>query len=263
MNLDAYAAQSDVLVTLEDGVLVLRFHRPEKKNALNAAMYTVLADALNASGDDPAVRAVLFLGGEKFFSSGNDVQEFLFNPPRDTSHPVIRFLEALATARKPLVAGVNGFAVGIGTTLLLHCDLVYAAENARFHLPFVSLGLCPEAGSSLLLPALAGPARAAEAVLLGKPFDAATALSWGLINAVCPVGQAEAAAREAAAALTRQPPAAIRASRALLRGASPEQVVAAIHREAAVFAERLASPEAAEAFQAFLQHRPPDFSPFT
>ncbi|MBW7863277.1 MAG: enoyl-CoA hydratase [Candidatus Hydrogenedentes bacterium] len=261
--MDTVPQNNGVLVEITDGVMALRLNRPEKKNALNAAMYTALVEAMEAGHADPSVRVLLFLGGDACFSSGNDIKDFLFNPPQDETHPVMRFLAALVNAEKPLVAAVNGPAVGIGTTMLLHCDLVYAAENARFHLPFVSLGLCPEAGSSLLLPALAGPARAAEAILLGKPFDAPTALSWGIINDVCLAGAADAAAWEAAKALAKLPPAAVRASRRLLRGGMRAAVENAIRAEAGEFVERLKSPEAAEAFQAFLERRPPDFSQFS
>ncbi len=252
-----------VPVSLEENVLVIRMHRPEKRNALNVEMYGALASALQRANADPEVRVAVIAGGPDCFSAGNDILDFVGNPPSDDSHPVMQFLHALTDFEKPLIAAVNGMAVGIGTTLLLHCDLAYAAEDARFHLPFVNLGLCPEAGSSFLLPMRAGSHRAAEAILLGQPFDAATALSWGLVNRLTTPGQADGAAMEAARCVAKQPPAAIRAARQLLREPLRSPLHDALRREAGAFVARLASPEAAEAFQAFMQRRPPDFSQFS
>jgi enoyl-CoA hydratase/carnithine racemase len=252
-----------VPVSLEDHVLTVRMQRPEKRNALNVEMYAALATALRRANSDPQVRVTVIAGGPDCFTAGNDILDFVGNPPADDSHPVMQFLIALADSEKPLIAAVNGVAVGIGTTLLLHCDLAYAAEGARFHLPFVNLGLCPEAGSSLLLPMRAGSHRAAEAILLGQPFDAATALSWGLLNGVTAPGQSEAAAMEAALRVAQQPPAAIRAARQLLREPLRAPLHDALRREAEAFLARLSSPEAIESFQAFMERRKPDFSPFT
>jgi enoyl-CoA hydratase/carnithine racemase len=252
-----------VPVTLDGNVLTVRMQRPEKRNALNVEMYAALATALRRANSDPAVRVVVITGGPDCFTAGNDILDFVGNPPADDTHPVMQFLFALTDFEKPLIAAVNGAAVGIGTTLLLHCDLAYAAEDARFHLPFVNLGLCPEAGSSLLLPMRAGSHRAAEAILLGQPFDAATALSWGLVNRLTAPGQADAAALEAAQRVAKQPPAAIRAARQLLREPLRLPLHDALRREAEAFVARLSSPEAAESFQAFMERRPPDFSPFS
>lgn len=252
-----------VSVTLEGHVQVIRMQRPEKRNALNVEMYAALATALQKANKDPQVRVAVIAGGQDCFSAGNDILDFVGNPPSDDSHPVMQFLYALTDFEKPLIAAVNGIAVGIGTTLLLHCDLAYASEDARFHLPFVNLGLCPEAGSSFLLPLRAGSHRAAEAILLGQPFDAATALSWGLVNRLTVPGQADAAALEAAQCVAKQPPAAIRAARQLLREPLRSPLQDALRREAEAFIARLASPEASEAFQAFMERRPPDFSPFS
>lgn len=252
-----------VPVTLEANILVVRMHRPDKRNALNLEMYGAMTAALRQGNDNPQVRVAVIAGGPDCFSSGNDILDFVGNPPADDSHPVMQFLYALTRFEKPLIAAVNGMAVGIGTTLLLHCDLAYASEDSRFHLPFVNLGLCPEAASSLLLPLRAGSHRAAEAILLGQPFDAATALAWGIVNGLTPSGQAEQAAFDAAKRIAQQPPAAVRAARQLLREPLRLPVEETLHREAGIFAARLGSPEAAEAFQAFMQRRSPDFSQFS
>ena len=252
-----------VPVTVDERVMTVRMHRPEKRNALNVEMYSALTSALRRAGADGAVRAVVLTGGPDCFTAGNDILDFVGNPPGDESHPVMQFLSALAAFEKPLIAAVNGVAVGIGTTLLLHCDLAYASGDARFHLPFVNLGLCPEAGSSLLLPLRAGAHRAAEAILLGQPFDAATALSWGLVNEVTAPGVAEERAYAAARRIAEQPPAAVRAARMLLRAPFADKLEATLRREAGAFLERLTSPEAAESFQAFMERRKPDFSQFS
>ena len=259
----AEAVSTLVSVVLEEQVQIIRMQRPDKRNALNVEMYGAMAAALRKANGDPQVRVAVIAGGPDCFSAGNDILDFVGNPPSDDSHPVMQFLYALTGFEKPLVAAVNGLAVGIGTTLLLHCDLAYASEDARFHLPFVNLGLCPEAASSLLLPLRAGSHRAAEAILLGQPFDAATALAWGIVNRLTAPGKAEEAAMEAAMRIAQQPPAAIRAARQLLREPLRFPVQDALRREAGIFAERLSSPEAAEAFQAFMQRRPPDFTQFS
>ncbi|HEV2146894.1 MAG TPA: enoyl-CoA hydratase [Longimicrobiaceae bacterium] len=251
-----------VLVETRGPVLHLRLNRPEKKNALTVEMYAAMADALAAAEDDPAVRAVLLSAEGDAFTGGNDLADFLQRPPTDDSSPVLRFLHALIGASKPLVAAVNGLAVGIGTTLLLHCDLVYAGRSARFHLPFVSLGLVPEAGSSLLVPQRVGQARAAELLLLGEPFDAERALEMGIVSAVFPDADLAEKAEERALRLAAQPPAAVRATRALLRRADRAALQDQMREESALFLERLRSPEAREAMQAFLERRQPDFSRF-
>ncbi len=259
----SYTASALVPVSLEGNILVIRMHRPEKRNALNVEMYGAMAQALQQANGDPQVRVAVIAGEPDVFSAGNDIMDFIGNPPSDENHPVMQFLFALTNFEKPLIAAVNGMAVGIGTTLLLHCDLAYASEDARFHLPFVNLGLCPEAASSLLLPMRAGSHRAAEAILLGQPFDAATALAWGIVNRLTAPGKAEEAAMEAAARIAQQAPAAIRAARQLLREPLRLPVQDTLRREAAAFVGRLSSPEAAEAFQAFMQRRAPDFSQFS
>ena len=196
---------SDILVHTEAGVCTLTFNRPDKKNSITAAMYGALADALQAAEADPAVRCVVFQGVETVFTAGNDIGDFLNNPPATQDSPVFRFLRGIAQFPKPVVAAVCGPAVGIGTTLLFHCDLVYAGDNAAFSMPFVNLGLCPEAASSLLVPQMLGYHRAAEALLLGEPFMAEAALEVGLVNRVVPPTECNAVAQQQARKLAAKP----------------------------------------------------------
>ena len=252
--------QDHVAAALVGAVLHLALDRPEKKNALTRAMYGRLADLLAEAAADGAVRVVVLSGSGGVFTAGNDLGDFLQDPPTGPDSPVFRFLQATATFPKPLVAAVAGPAIGIGTTILLHCDLAYAAPDALLRMPFVDLGLVPEAASSLLLPRLAGPARAAEMLLFGDPIAADAAHAVGLVNAV--VADPVAHALERAAALAQKPPAAVRQTKALLRHDAADAVGAAFAREGALFVERLGSPEAQEAFTAFFEKRPPDFSRF-
>ena len=253
-------SDAHVLSERSGHVLRLTLARPEKKNALTRAMYTALAEALDGAADDAGVRAVVLAGSGGAFTAGNDLFDFMMDPPKDETSPVFRFLRALVHFPKPLVAAVEGVAIGIGTTLLLHCDLAYAAPSARFKMPFVDLGLVPEAASSLLVPRLAGGRRASELLLLGDAFGAETAREIGLVNAVAddPV----ALATERAEALAAKPPAAVRLSKSLLRAPLRERVDAVIEEEAGLFVSRLQSPEAMEAFTAFMEKRAPDFSSF-
>ena len=236
-------------------VQVLRLLRPEKKNALTAEMYRLLTEGLRAAGAEPAVRAVLLIGAPGVFTAGNDLADFLQHPPEGAESPVFLFLQELVGFAKPLIAAVEGPAVGIGTTLLLHCDLVVAAEGTRFQLPFVKLGLVPEAASSLLLPQLAGLQRASEWLLLGEPFTADEAKAAGLVNRVVPAAELEATALALAAAVAALPPEAVRLSKELLRAPQREATRATIAREGMLFAERLASDEAQAAFTSFLARR--------
>ncbi|PWV58862.1 enoyl-CoA hydratase-related protein [Plasticicumulans acidivorans] len=253
---------TDTVRLRRDGaVAIIELWRRDKKNALTADMYDALSAHIHAAEADPSVRVLLLHGGDDF-TAGNDLKDFLANPPSGADSPVFRFLLALAACRKPLVAAVTGVAVGVGTTLLAHCDLVYAAEDARFLLPFVNLGLCPEAASSYLLPLLAGHVRAAEWLLLGEPFDARAALAGGLINEILPAADVLPRALARAQRLAAQPAAAVRVTRELLRAQRQPLVEEVIRREGAAFVERLASPEAAEAFAAFAEKRKPDFSRF-
>lgn len=253
---------SAILADQQQAVLRLQFNRPERKNAFTAAMYDAVADALRSAESDRSIRVVLLHGAGDAFTSGNDLHDFLERPPQSLDSPVFRFMSSLAGFSKPVVAAVNGTAVGIGTTLLLHCDLAYAAEGARFQLPFVNLGLVPEFGSSLLLPAMMGHRRAAELLLLAAPFDARTAADLGLINQVVPHDAVLSTASAAAMAVARQPAAAVRATKALLKRSVMPALESALRDEARVFAERLVSPEAKEAFTAFFGKRVPDFSSF-
>jgi enoyl-CoA hydratase/carnithine racemase len=248
-----------VRVTTADRVTTIRLDRPDKKNAITLEMYAALSDALDGAAADPAVRAVVLAGARDCFTAGNDLGDFVRAAQGGDTASGSRFLRTLAGFDKPLIGAVAGVAIGIGTTMLLHCDLVYAAPSARFRTPFVDLALVPEAGSSILLPALVGARRAAQLLLLGEQLDAPTALAWGLINAVSE--DPDAAAASAAAKLAALPPGALRATKALTRP-SREAILEAMRVEGEAFGARLRSPEAMEAFQAFLGRRPADFSRF-
>jgi enoyl-CoA hydratase/carnithine racemase len=251
-----------VLTARDAGVFRMQMNRPEKKNAITRAMYAALADALAEAAADPATRVLLIAGAPGVFTAGNDLGDFLDDPPRDESAPVFRFLRGISTFEKPVVAAVAGAAVGIGTTMLLHCDFVYAAEDARFALPFVNLGLCPEAASSLLLPLAAGYHRAAEMLLLGEPFDARRAESCDIVTQVVPADQLEDTALGTARKLAALPGAALRVSKALMKRTLAPQIEEAMAAERDAFGARLRSPEAKEAFNAFFERRKPDFSRF-
>ncbi len=249
-----------------NGVATIEIARPEKKNALTVEMYQAMADAITAARDDKAVRAVLITGQPGIFTSGNDLEDFMKRRPGEGSDamdsPVFRFMLALVDCDKPVVAAVTGGAVGIGTTMLLHCDLVYVSDEARLAMPFVGLGLVPEFASSLLVSQLMGHRRAAEKLLLAEPFTAEMAVECGIANAVIPAGEVVHHARRMAERFNALPPAAVREAKKLMRAPQREQVLATIRTEGAIFAERLKSPEAMEAFQAFFQKRKPDFSKF-
>ncbi|CAJ0727965.1 MULTISPECIES: enoyl-CoA hydratase [Ralstonia] len=245
-----------------DGILTLTFDRLDRKNAITAAMYQTLADALVAAETDPAIRVIVLAGHESVFTAGNDLEDFMKNPPKDESAPVHQFLRAISTASKPLIASVSGAAVGVGTTMLLHCDLVYASETAKLSMPFAQLGLCPEAASSLLLPQLAGYHRAADKLLFGEPFDANEARELGLVNRVLPAGELDAFVRTQARKLTLLPPASLRATKRLMKEGATPQIAERMSVEGKQFGEMLRAPEAREAFTAFFEKRRPDFSKF-
>ncbi len=251
-----------VRVRLADGIFQIEIARPEKKNALTAAMYQTMADALASAEADPAVRVILISGAGGNFTAGNDLADFLATPPMDESAPVFRFIKGFANLQKPFVAAVEGVAIGVGTTMLLHCDLVYAGSGARFALPFANLGLTPEAASSLLLPLRAGHAKAAEMLMLGEVFPAQTALDVGIVNAVLPDGQVLNHALDRCRKLTTQPAASLRLTKQLMKRAQDALIRETMNVEAGVFRQRLVSPEAKEAFAAFFEKRKPDFSSF-
>jgi len=233
----------------------IELHRPGKKNALTAEAYGQLAEALQAADANGAVRAILIHGQTDCFTAGNDLADFLERPPHGENATTWSFLRTLPRLAKPIVAAVGGPAVGIGTTLLLHCDLVYATSTARFQLPFVQLGVVPEAASTLLLPMLAGYQRAAELLLLGQPFTAQKAYEIGLVSEVVEEAQLMEKAEKAAKTLADLPPEAIRLTKRLMKGRYLEAVTQAMDEEGRLFRERLASPEAREAMRAILEKR--------
>jgi len=251
---------SDILNHIDQGVLTLTFNRVDKKNSITAAMYADLADALAQALHNDAVRVVLLQGHETIFSAGNDIADFLNNPPADQDAPVFRFLRNISTFPKPVLAAVAGPAVGIGTTLLFHCDLVYAGDNAAFSMPFVNLGLCPEAASSYLVPQMMGYHRAAEALLMGDPFMAEAALEVGLVNRVLPPTEVNAYAQTQARKLASKPLSSLVETKRLMKAPQAQLVQAQMAAEGASFGRMLRAPAAKEAFGAFMEKRKPDFS---
>jgi enoyl-CoA hydratase/carnithine racemase len=249
-----------IRTTTSHGVTTIEIARPEKKNALTLAMYDDMTRALDTALADNAVRAVLIAGQPGVFTSGNDLEDFMQRPPTGEDSPVFRFMLALFNFEKPVVAAVTGSAVGIGVTMLFHCDLVYVSQDAQLSMPFVALGLVPEFGASLIAPRLLGHAKAAEALLLGAPLSGSNAAELGIANAALPPGEVLAHARRAAERFNQLPTGAVRATKRLMRSPSKEEVLRAMRAEANVFLERLHSPEAKEAFEAFFQKRKPDFS---
>jgi enoyl-CoA hydratase/carnithine racemase len=252
----------NIITARSEGVLSIMLNRPDKKNALTAAMYQDMADAFFDAENDAAVRAVLIRAEGGAFCAGNDLEDFMSTPPAGQNAPVFQFLRAISGAKKPVVAAVGGAAVGIGTTMLLHCDLVYAAPSAKFSLPFVQLGLCPEAASSLLLPRLAGYQWAAEKLLLGESFDAAEAVNVGIVNRLLPAEELDGFASAQAKKLSALPASSLRVTKALMKGADARDVAARMEDEAEHFATMLVAPEAKEAFKAFFEKRKPDFRQF-
>lgn len=254
----------EILTTKADGILTIEFNRAERKNAITSAMYQAMADALFDADRDAAVRAVLITGKPEIFTAGNDLEDFLKTAalPASDDRPVFQFMRALSSLGKPVVAAVSGAAIGIGTTLLMHCDLVYCADNARFSLPFAQLGLCPEFASSLLLPQIAGYPRAAEKLLLGEAFSAHEAYEMGLVSKVLPVAELPAFARQQAAKLVALPAASIRMTKSLMKRPRQQALDDTLVFETKQFAAMLQGAEAKEAFTAFFEKRKPDFSKF-
>lgn len=250
-----------ISVTSQDRILTIRMQRPEKKNALTREMYLSMNQALQQADAESSVRVILITGTQDCFTAGNDLVDFANARPGEAS-PAILYLQTLAATKKPIVAAVSGFAVGIGTTMLLHCDLVYADSTARFQLPFVNLGLCPEAGSSVILPVLVGQRRAAELLYLGEPFNAEKARALGIVNEVVTENVVLDAALAKARQLAEKPPSALRTTKMLLKHGAASSIADAMASETQQFAALLQGPEAKEAMGAFLERRKPDFSKF-
>ncbi len=248
-------------ISIRNRTQVIRFNRPDKKNALKSDMYQAMTEALIKGDASPDVTSHLFIGNGGVFTAGNDIAEFLERSKGGSAlgTPVVSFIKQLPQVQKPMIAAVDGLAVGIGTTLLFHCDLVYATPTASLRTPFIDLGLVPEAGSSLLAPMRMGYARAFELLVLGEPFSAERAREAGIVNAIVPAGELEATAMKAAARLAAKAPEALALSRRLMRG-DVSAIVARVDEEAKIFGARLSSPEAKEAFSAFMEKRAPDFS---
>ena len=246
---------SDLLTHDQTGVRFLTLNRVPKKNALTSALYAELADAIEAAVTDDTVRVLVIQGHETVFSAGNDIADFMQSPPQNDQAPVFRFLRAISTCPKPVVAAVAGPAVGIGTTMLLHCDLVYAGDNALFSMPFVNLGLCPEAASSLLVPQRLGHVRAAQMLMLGDPIDAQTALEWGWVNAVLPPTEVNAQVERVALKLAAKPLSSVVETKRLLKMAWSQQVGERMNQESAIFGRLLSEPAAQQAFAAFMTKR--------
>jgi enoyl-CoA hydratase/carnithine racemase len=251
---------NEILSHTDVGVMTLTFNRVDKKNSLTAAMYASLADAIAQAAVDTQVRVLVFQGHETVFCAGNDIADFLNNPPASQDAPVFRLLRNISEFPKPVLAAVAGPAVGIGTTLLFHCDLVYAGDNAAFAMPFVNLGICPEAASSLLAPQMFGYHRAAEALLLGEPFMAEAALEVGLVNRVLPPTEVNQYVQVQALKLASKPLSSLLETKRLMKAGMAQLVQQQMNEEAASFGRMLHEPAAKEAFSAFMEKRKPDFS---
>jgi enoyl-CoA hydratase/carnithine racemase len=257
-----------IKTTLSNHVATVEIDRPQKKNAITGEMYLALAQAVRDANADPAVRSVLITGQPGVFTAGNDLEDFMRSSQGQGQSdggelPSVAFMRSLVACEKPVIAAVTGLAVGIGTTMLLHCDLVYVSQDARLSMPFVGLGLVPEFASSLMLPALVGHAKAAELLMLGEPFGAEQAVALGIANAVLPAGDVIDHARRVAERFNALAPAAVRETKKLLKQPRTDAVLRAIAAEVAVFSDRLGSPEVREALAAFFQKRKPDFSQFS
>lgn len=251
---------NEILTERSGSILRVTLNRPAKKNAMTSAMYDTLAEVLNEAAKDDDIRVVVWDGAGDSFSAGNDVEDFLNNPPGPGESPQARLANALINFDKPLIAAVQGAAIGGGTTLLTHCDFVYAGESAKFQMPFINLGLVPEFGSSFSIPARIGHLRAAELILLGLPFDARRAEALGLVTRVVPDQELLSTATETAQRLAEKPASALRAIKRLMKRSSREQIEQAAKVEGDEFTSRLRSAEAKEAFAAFIEKRRPDFT---
>lgn len=251
-----------IILNRTDNILRIRFNRPEKKNALTLDMYSAITDALKGADKDENIRVILLEGSGGNFTSGNDLKDFLTSPPMEDSSPVVRFLKTISMASKPIIAKVEGVAVGVGTTMLFHCDLVYASPDARFQFPFVNLAVVPEAGSTYLLPRMIGHQRAAELFMLADIFGADFALEVGLVNFIYSPETLEERVTVKLRELAAKPSEAIRLTKYLMKRPLQSAIQEAIQEEGRHFLAQLKSAEAREAMEAFLEHRKPDFSKF-
>jgi enoyl-CoA hydratase/carnithine racemase len=255
----------DIVTSIENGILTIHFNRPEKKNAITFGMYQAMADAINASNDDNIVNVILITGKPEIFTAGNDLEDFMKHAGSLASEdmpPVYQFMHSLNDAQKPVIAAVAGNAVGIGTTLLMHCDIVYAADNAKFVLPFTQLGLCPEFASSMIFQQIVGYQRAAEKLMLGEAFSATEAFEMGFINKVLTVEELLPYAEKQAAKIAALPAKSIRLTKSLMKTNQPQAIREKMNEENAHFGAMLSQPEAREAMMAFFQKRKPDFKQF-
>jgi enoyl-CoA hydratase/carnithine racemase len=250
---------NDIITERSGNILRIQLNRPEKKNAMTLAMYITLADLLNDAAKDDQIRVVLWHGAGDSFSAGNDIQDFLENPPGSGKSPQAELIDALINFDKPIVAVVQGAAIGGGTTMLTHCDFVFAGETAKFRMPFVDLAVVPEFGTSYSVPARFGYLRAAELILLGLPFNANRAVELGLVTQVVPDVELLAAAAQTARDLVKKPPASLQATKRLMRASTRELLERAVNLENQEFSVRVRSAEAKEAFNAFLEKRKPNF----
>ena len=255
----------DILISKSDGILHIEFNRPDKKNAITGAMYQTMDNALKEADTDDQVRVILISGKPEIFTAGNDLEDFMKTSTAGaiSTRPVGEFMANLSGASKPVVAAVSGAAVGIGTTLLMHCDLIYAADNAKFTMPFTQLGLCPEFASSLLFPQIVGYPRAAEKLLLGEAFSAQEAYDMGLVSKVVPHDELTNFAKVQATKLAALPPSSLRVTKSLMKSAQAASITARMQEENMHFGTMLSAPEAKEAFTAFFEKRRPDFTKFS
>jgi enoyl-CoA hydratase/carnithine racemase len=255
----------DILTKKQNGILTIEFNRPEKKNSITAAMYQTIADALKDAQNAVTVRVILFSGKPDIFTAGNDLEDFMNSSSQGelADRPVAQFMLQLSQATKPVMAAVAGAAIGIGTTMLLHCDLVYAADNAKFSMPFAKLGLCPEFASSMLLPQIVGYQRAAEKLFFGEPFSAHDAYEMGLVAKVLPPDELMTFAMQQAAKLTTLPASSLRTTKSLMKSGQTDTIMSKMWEENKHFSAMLLAPEAKEAFKAFFEKRKPDFTKFS
>jgi enoyl-CoA hydratase/carnithine racemase len=251
-----------IITESKNNILRIEINCPKTKNAITRSMYTALAKAIKVGEQNPSIRVILLHGQKDYFTAGNDIKDFQNIPVSNGSNPVGDFMTAITSAKKPLIAAVSGYAIGIGTTMLFHFDLVYAGNNAKFQLPFINLGLCPEFGSTYLLPRLAGPYRAKELFYFGDFFDAQDAYEIGLVNKIFSAQELLQNVMLLANRLAQKPPASMRLTKALIKQNISIKLDDIITEEGQHFADRLKSPEAKEAFAAFYERRKPDFSKF-